>query len=140
MLRFQSLFILYLLLLAPGATAAPTVIRLADHENGAMIDIAPTGALTVDFSGTSLLADPDHRQLMVQLQREGRSDYYSVDLVPDRKSYVLDAATLQAHESPSFPGFRPGGAVYLLIGKETHPGSLRLGIFDARWEAYLQVH
>ena len=135
-----TFFALLLLLPFPlGAIAAPPSIRLADLEEGATVEVPATRQLTVDFTGSSLLDDPAHRLLVIQLQGDGRSDYYSVNLEPGRRSYLLNADTLQPHAAPPFPGFHSGGAVYLLIGKEAYSGSLRLGIFDARWQIYPQV-
>ncbi|HEX9780802.1 MAG TPA: hypothetical protein VGB20_06265 [bacterium] len=125
------------------AAAEPVRIRAGDYAEGGMPAIAPCESMLLDLTGVSLEegsggADvPD--TLAVQIQRDGRSDYYAMPFVPGRVLYDLNAETLTGRASPPFIGFRDGAFVHILIGYEPFTRALDEGMFRDFWSLTMRV-
>lgn len=120
------------------------MIKATQFPEGGMLAVRPAPSIGIDFSGFPLdkgQGGPAGRsdRIAVQIQHNGRSDYYSLPFTSKRQLYVLSAASLTPHSSLPFPGFRKGAVVYLLLGTEPFAGALDKGMFKEQWTLILRV-
>ena len=122
-LLIYVLFAIYFVLTGSVRALDGSVLHFKDAAVSGFADINPSERLTVDLSGY----DISENATLVVLQIF--SNYYYLPINPDRKVYLFSKDSGQATKrSQQFKGLNRLDPVFVIIGRETFPGSLDVGL------------
>ncbi len=124
----KIIFILLFLLLHSLAIADDGVeIKMSEVHKAGHVVIKPSTEYRVNLEGYKI---PEEAKLVIfHVLESPRSHYYYQQIEPGKSVYQMTASDLKASTgSPPFGGLENNDSAFLLIGRETHPGSINMGI------------
>lgn len=145
-MRLLFLVLVLISVIIPGSAFAeePLVIKVTDFPEGGGLTISATDAVILDTQGAffssahgSGFGPPD--TVAVHYIGDELKGYYSMPLKQNEEVLRLTAESLKPRGNPAFPGFKPGAAVFLMIGREFPEGSLDMGVFADQWTLHVRV-
>jgi hypothetical protein len=124
--------------------AEPLVIKATDYPEGGGLTITATDTVILDAEGFFFSSAHGNSfgpadTLAVHYVGDEIKGYYSMPFKQGEGVIRIDAENLRPRGNPAFPGFKPGAAVFLIVGREFPEGSLDMGVFADQWTLNLRV-
>ncbi len=102
-------------------------IKMADVQEMGNVVVKPGKEYYVDLSGYDI---PREAKLIIfHVLDSPTSHYYYQAIKPGKSVYKMSSTELKASTgSPPFKGLKHNDSAFLIIGSETQPGSINMGI------------
>ena len=102
-------------------------INMSDVQDKGHVVVKPGKEYSVNLSGYKI---PEEAKLIIfHVMDSPRSHYYYQEIEPGKSVYLMSSNELKASTgSPPFNGLKNNDSAFLIIGSETQPGSINLGI------------
>lgn len=100
---------------------------MAEAVQTGSVVVKPGREYQVDLAGYML---PKEAKLVaIHVLGSPMSHYYYQKIIPGKSVYLMNAKNLKSSTgSPPFSGLKNGDDAFLIIGSETQPGSINMGI------------
>lgn len=104
-----------------------TAIKMADTVEVGNVVVRPNAEYLVDLTGYEI---PKEAKLIIfHVLDSPMSHYYYQEIKPGKAVYKMATNELKAATgSPPFKGLEQGDSAFLIIGSETQPGSINMGV------------
>ena len=118
-----SIMLLHSIALANDAI----VIKMSDIQKVGNVVVKPSTEYYVDLSGYKI---PKEAKIIIfHVLDSPKSHYYYQEIKSGKTVYKMTSNELKASTgSPPFKGLKNNEGAFLIIGSETHPGSINTGI------------
>jgi len=125
----KKIIIFLVLILLPSIVVANevNVIKMSDIVKVGNVVVKPSTGYIVDLTGYKI---PIEAKLIIfHVLDSPQSHYYYQEIKPGKLVYQMKLNELKATAgSPPFNGLKNGDSAFLIIGSETQPGSINMGI------------
>ena len=103
------------------------VIKMSDIQKIGNVVVKPSTEYYVDLSGYKI---PKEAKLIIfHVLDSPKSHYYYQEIKPGKFVYQMKSNQLKVTKgSPPFNGLKKGDSAFLIIGSETQPGSINMGV------------
>jgi hypothetical protein len=103
------------------------VIKMSDIQKVGNVVVKPSAEYYVDLSGYKI---PKEAKLIIfHVLDSPKSHYYYQEIKSGKTVYKMTSNELKASTgSPPFKGLKNNESAFLIIGSETQPGSINMGI------------
>ncbi len=121
------LFLAVILLHSIVVANEDNVILMSDTVKAGHVVVKPSTEYQIDFNGYKV---PKEAKLLIfHILDSPKSHYYYQEIKPGKSVYYMTAKDLKATTgSPPFSGLKKGDGAFLIIGSETQPGSINMGV------------
>ena len=102
-------------------------IKMSDVQKKGHVVVKPGEEYYVNLVGYKI---PEEAKLIIfHVMDSPRSHYYYQEIKPGKSAYKMSSSELKASTgSPPFKGLKNNDSAFLIIGSETQPGSINMGI------------
>jgi hypothetical protein len=125
----KKIIIIFVVILLPSIVVANegNEIKMSDIVKVGNVVVKPRTEYLVDLTGYKI---PKEAKLIIfHVLDSPRSHYYYQEIKPGKFVYQMKSNELKATTgSPPFNGLKKGDSAFLIIGSETQPGSINMGV------------
>ena len=125
----KKIIIIFVVILLPSIVVANegNEIKMSDIVKVGNVVVKPSTEYLVDLTGYKI---PKEAKLIIfHVLDSPRSHYYYQEIKPGKFVYQMKSNELKATtDSPPFNGLKNGDSAFLIIGSETQPGSINMGV------------
>lgn len=120
-------FLVVILLHSIAVADEGYVIKMSDAVESGNVVVKPNSIYSIDLTGYKI---PKEANLIIfHVLDSPMSHYYYQEIKPKKHVYQMTANELKATTgSPPFSGLKNGDSAFLIIGSETQPGSINMGV------------
>ena len=102
-------------------------INISEAQKAGHVVVKPSNAYSFSLDGYKI--PKDAKLITLHVLDSPRSHYYYQDIKPDKSVYNMTESELKSTTgSPPFKGLTKNDSAFLIIGSETEPGSINMGI------------